>query len=53
MQMSAKSECESINTQGMHCVIVGDVLYFQEGAMDSRRNQIQKTKTLFKRWKTA
>ncbi len=47
MQISAKSECESINTQGMHCVIAGDVLYFQEGAMGSRCKQIEKTKTLF------
>ncbi len=33
MQMSAKWEYKSINTLGMSCVIMDDVLYFQEGVM--------------------
>ncbi len=36
MQMSA-------NTQGMHCVIVGDFLYFEEGAMRCGHNNNEKT----------
>ncbi len=41
--MSAKREYGSINTQRMHCVIVGDVLYFQEDAMASDGNNNEKT----------
>ncbi len=33
MQMPAKWEYQSINIEGMYCVIMDDVLYFEHGDM--------------------